>query len=123
MYHRFLLFIMMGLLAGMIVSNQYDFYAQEVAEEVVVETVEKTVMISGKIAAVDIEKSMITVVEASQAEGQEAAEIVFLVVESTEIDKEGESVTLAGLTIGDSVSVEYETQESGENIAQSIWLN
>jgi cold shock CspA family protein len=72
-------------------------------------------MISGKIVAIDAEKSAVTIAPVSGGEGQ-----VVVMMGDASIEKAGEAVTLDTLAEGNMVTAECEAGQNGELVAQNV---
>jgi len=75
---------------------------------------------SGEISSVDVEKSTAVIKQLKDAENKIYEDITICVNDATIIAKGSEIIGLGGLAIGSNVSVEYKTDESGNNIASLI---
>lgn len=70
---------------------------------------------AGVVLAVDPAKGILTVEQASE----DAPEKNFMVMDDTELTKDGGAISLGDIVVGDPVSVEYEMTSSG-NRAHSV---
>lgn len=77
-------------------------------------------IVSGAVASVDLEKSMIVVMPEKKADGVEQKDVEVLVSDLTTIEKNYDLVLLGDLLVGDKVTVSYLIDQSGKNVAKSI---
>ncbi|MFH1848364.1 MAG: hypothetical protein ABH825_04015 [Candidatus Omnitrophota bacterium] len=77
---------------------------------------EETDIVAGKISAVDAQKASVTVTE-------EAGDVYTLTIseEETSIWRGDDTISLADLKMGETVELEYYTNEAGQKIA--IWID
>lgn len=76
--------------------------------------------LSGEVSSVDVEKSTAVIKQLKDAENQVYEDVTICVNDATVIAKGSETIGLGGLAIGSNVSVEYKTDESGNNVASLI---
>ena len=111
----FILLLALGLTAGTVTVKFRLADAQEAREE-------EMVTVSGKITAVDLARSTITVQTVTSGNDQEVDTIVISVNGATSIDKSAEAIRLKQLSVGNAVEVEYQVAENGTLIAQHVWV-
>ncbi len=85
------------------------------------EMVQQIAVVTGTVVSVDLEKATVEVEIASEDSEEKSAE-VFSVTAATTIEMAGEAVQLSDLAVGSSISVEYAVTDSGEMVAQMIWV-
>lgn len=73
--------------------------------------------VSGTVRFVDVQGWKLTIVSPDD-DGEK--QIVIVVRGSSVIEKDGKIATLADISMGDDVSVRYQVDEKGENVAISI---
>lgn len=100
------------LLFGLIGFNLPAAFSQE-AEVLAKEA-------SGKIVSVNLEESTLVVKQLKDEVNQVYENVTFYVNDSTLIEKDYETVSLADLSEGEEVAVEYATSKEGKNIASYI---
>ncbi len=103
------------------VLAQEEAGLEEAMEEAAADDFEEIESVLGTVISVDLDRSMI-VVKISSDEGVQKSPETFMVPVSTMIQKEGAFVKLADLAVEDKVSIEYLESDSGEKIAQMIWV-
>lgn len=79
-------------------------------------------VVSGEIISVDSEKSELVVRYLADEINEKFAEMTVKVNTLTAIESDYGVIGLAGLKVGNKVSIEYTTGESGENTAIYIWV-
>ncbi|HSA30286.1 MAG TPA: hypothetical protein P5160_00630 [Candidatus Omnitrophota bacterium] len=113
---------LIGLLGLSSVNFSYVFAQEEAGlEEAAIDDFEEIESVLGTVISVDLDRSVI-VVKISSDEGAQKSPERFTVPVSTMIQKEGAFVKLADLAAEDKVSIEYLENDSGEKIAQMIWV-
>ncbi|MFA5259988.1 MAG: DUF5666 domain-containing protein [Candidatus Omnitrophota bacterium] len=113
---RFLIiFLVLGLSAGLTFLKLWPVNAQE---NMAVETAK----VAGKIVAVDLDQSTITVQAVTSGSDQEVSEVVLGINNSTVIDKSAETISIKELTVGNVVEVRYQVSENGALTAQNVWV-
>ena len=106
--------LVMMLIAGLFVVSASAVFAQEaVAPETVEVAAPAVVMVEGTVAAVDLEKSTLTI------KAEDAVETVVALDAATAISKEGQALTVAELTVGSQIAVGC-VMVDGNNVAQTI---
>lgn len=77
---------------------------------------ESSAFAAGIVLAVDAAHGQLALEEASLS----GETFTFLVQEDTHLEKDGDTIDLASIAVGDPVSVEYRTGPSGEKLAGSV---
>ena len=112
----FIVLLVLGLTAGGTVVKAWSAYAQG-------NMVGEAETVAGKIVAVNLKRSTITVKTVTSGNDQEVGEIVIAVNDSTSIDKSAEAISLKQLIVGNAVEVECLVSENGALTAQHVWVN
>ena len=81
----------------------------------VAQTAEEGLFTAGVVLSIDENQRVITIEEASY----EGTQFRFTLGENTEILKDGQSISLGDIAIGDPVSIDYQ-ESSGANDARSV---
>lgn len=79
--------------------------------------------VSGQVASVDQEKSLVVIKYLEDEENEIYNEATIYVDSSTAIENAYETISIANLVKGESIDVEYTTSEDGRKIATYIWVN
>ena len=77
----------------------------------------------GNIGSVNAQNSSFIVKQLKGGENESYEDLIIYADDSTFIEKNDEVVSLSDLIAGEEISVEYVTNETGENIAGHIWVN
>lgn len=107
----FCLFLIVGMLT--VISLPLAFSQEEEESPLAKE-------ISGEIASVDLENSTIAIKQLKDEESLTDKTVTIYVDNSTSIEKNYEVVAITEIKVGDRVTVEYATDETGKNIAGNI---
>lgn len=78
--------------------------------------------LSGEVTSVDLKNSAIAIKQLKDKESLTYETTTIYVNDSTYTEKDYEAITLAELKVSDKVTVEYTTDETGNNIATTIWI-
>lgn len=77
----------------------------------------------GNIGAVNADSSSLVIKQLKGEANKSYEDLTIYADESTLIEKNEEVASLLDLETGEEISVEYYTNETGENIAGHIWVN
>jgi PDZ domain-containing secreted protein len=77
----------------------------------------------GNIGAVNADNSSLVVKQLKDKADKSYEDLIIYADDSTFIEKNEEVSSLSDLETGEEISVEYYTNETGENIAGHIWVN
>jgi len=77
----------------------------------------------GNIGAVNADNSSLVIKQLKGSADKSYEDLIIYADDSTFIEKNEEMANLSDLETGEEISVEYYTNETGENIAGHIWVN
>lgn len=109
----FCLFIVVGIFA----ATRFPFAFSQETEEYAL-----TKELSGDVVSVDLTDSAIVIKQLKDKESLTYESTTIYVSNSTYMEKDYQTVSLAEIKVGDRVTVEYVTDETGKNIASNIWV-
>ncbi|MFH0763054.1 MAG: DUF5666 domain-containing protein [Candidatus Omnitrophota bacterium] len=107
----FCLFLIISVLT--VIGSPFAFSQEEKAGALAKE-------ISGDIASVDLKNSAIVIKQLKDEKSLTYETVTVYVDNSTSIEDDYETITIAEIKAGDRVTVEYVTDKAGKNIASNI---
>lgn len=104
------------LFAGVVVGSGLPFaFCEE-------EELAETIQITGEIAKVDLEKSIVVIKQLKDEENDIYEDVDIYVDDATAIEKDYETIGLGDLAAGEDATIECTTNEEGKNIATYIFV-